>query len=343
MPDAHWGKGSTVGSVIPTRGAIIPAAVGVDIGCGLTAMQLDIATAELLDLKELRARIEKAIPRGKGQNNSETGAVGSAITQLEGQLPSWLDPDSFSMNWRYQIGTLGGGNHFLEVDEDENGYVWLVLHSGSRNIGLRMATHFIDLSKQAGQPDLPNADLAYLTEGTTEFDQYIDIVNWAQEYAFENRKEMMRRMREAVVRQVNFYPTVLQHFDVHHNYTTKETHYGQDVWVTRKGAIRAQEGDTAIIPGSMGTHSFIVTGRGNPEALSSAPHGAGRTMSRGQARKRITLEEMQAAMTGIECNVHKGVLDEAPGAYKDISVVMNDAADLVDIKHTLKPILNIKG
>ena len=344
LPDVHYGKGSTVGSVLPTRGGIIPAAVGVDIGCGMSAIKLDLQ--DITDLPRLRGQLERDIPRGEGRNGSfEAAGKGfrqNQINFLEDALPTGFDPDGICPWWREQVGTLGGGNHFLEVDRDEEGFIWLTLHSGSRGVGLRVAEHHIKLAQAQGQ-DLPNKDLAWFEENTPAFEAYIDQMMWCQTYAKCNRQVMQWAMIEAVSRHVGGYVEILESLDCHHNYTTQEEHYGEELWVTRKGAIRARTGDLGLIPGSMGTTSYIVEGKGYAESFTSAPHGAGRVLSRRKAKNTLDFAEFQAQMAGIECHISEKQLDEAPGAYKPIDVVLNDARDMIEVRHTLTPILNIKG
>lgn len=343
MPDAHLGYGATIGSVIPTKGAIIPSAVGVDIGCGMIAAELPF-TADLLpdDLDRLHSWIAKVVPSGVGQGHeSENAAL----------PPGWemvIPSDKLTTKARQQIGSLGSGNHFVEVCTDERDRVWIVLHSGSRGIGKSLADIYIDGAKGLMARyfiDLPDPDLAYLVEGTPEFDAYINAMHWAQDYAMENRRLMM----DAVITQVRafvgheFDPTTV--VNCHHNFTEREHHGGDNVWVTRKGAIRARQGDLGVIPGSMGTRSYIVSGLGNPSSYCSCSHGAGRRMSRGEARRTLDLDTLRDQMTGKAWNDTdaKTLLDEDPRAYKDIDEVMENQRDLVKIEHTLSQILNYKG
>ena len=352
MPDAHLGLGATVGSVIPTLGAIIPAAVGVDIGCGMIAVKTqftrDDLTANEKGLTELREQIERAVPLSAGGVNRrvvETAAP--RIADLEARAAeSGFDPARYAKRWREQLGTLGSGNHFIEVSADETGAVWLFLHSGSRGVGNRIAGHHIEVAQKLMTRwwiELPDRDLAYLVEGTEEFDRYIAELRWAQHYALLNREEMMDR----VVRQTSEWmgvPVIEQErINCHHNFTEKERHFGKEVWVSRKGAIIATDGAPGLIPGSMGTASYVVEGAGNPLALNSSPHGAGREYSRSRARKTFTHDQLREAMTGIEFRDTDAFIDEIPQAYKPIDRVMEDARDLVRIRHTLRQLVNVKG
>ena len=352
MPDAHLGKGATVGSVIPTDGAIMPAAVGVDIGCGMVAVRTQLHAS---DLPEDRARVRRAIatavPLSAGGANKRI-AHEHTISRLDHltQLAqdSDLDPATYAKAWRNQLGTLGSGNHFLEVTLDETGVVWLFLHSGSRGVGNRIATHHTQMAQDycrrhfISLPD-DDRDLAYLVEGTAQFEAYIREMRWAQSYALLNREEMMDRMVSCLQDWVGVEVERLEEINCHHNYTEPERHFGRDVWLSRKGAISARSGEAGLIPGSMGTASYVVEGLGNPVALHSAPHGAGRVLSRTKARKTFTLEQLAEAMEGIEYEHSAAFLDEIPGAYKDIDQVMADAAGLVRVQHTLRQIVNVKG
>ncbi len=350
MPDAHLGKGATVGSVIPTLGAIIPAAVGVDIGCGMIAVRTQFAGNDLAghDLAGLREQIERAIPLSAGRYNRKVVATAEPrIAELE-QLAekSGFDPAQYAGNWRLQLGTLGSGNHFIEVSVDELDRVWLFLHSGSRGVGNKIAGHHIGVAQRLAKQwwiDLPDPDLAYLVEGTAEFTRYIRELRWAQHFALLNREEMMDR----VMRQVSeFLGTAVdeqERINCHHNFTESEKHYGTQVWVSRKGAIQADAGRPGLIPGSMGTASYVVEGLGDPQSLNSSPHGAGREYSRSAARRTFTHEQLRAAMTGIEFRDTDAFIDEIPQAYKPIDQVMADAASLVSIRHTLRQIVNVKG
>ena len=350
MPDAHLGKGATVGSVIPTLGAIIPAAVGVDIGCGMIAVRTQFTRGDLKgrDLSALREQIERAIPLSAGRYNNRVVATAQPrVAELEGLAEkAEFDPASYAKNWRLQLGTLGSGNHFIEVSVDELDRVWLFLHSGSRGVGNKIATHHISVAQRLATRwyiDLPDRDLAYLVEGTPEFTRYIRELRWAQHFALLNREEMMDR----VVRQVSdFAGTSVEEqerINCHHNFTESEKHFGKQVWVSRKGAIQADEGRPGLIPGSMGTASYVVDGLGNPLSLNSSPHGAGREYSRSSARKTFTHEQLRQAMVGIEFRDTDAFIDEIPQAYKPIDQVMADAADLVTIRHTLRQIVNVKG
>lgn len=349
MPDAHLGYGATVGSVIPTLGAVIPAAVGVDIGCGMIAVQTQYTKHDLpKDLRTLREAIERAIPVSAGKYNRKIQVTAQPrIDELETMaLEIDFDPDAFDKNWRIQLGTLGGGNHFIEVCLDEHNNVWTFLHSGSRGIGNKIATHHIGVAKslrhQAGDTP-PHPDLAWLDEGTKEFDQYIAHLRWAQHFALLNREEMLDRVNNQLGRWAGQPVQDIQRINCHHNFTEQEEHFGKTVWVTRKGAIRARNKDMAAIPGSMGTASYIVEGKGNPDALDSAPHGAGRQYSRRAARKTFTQDDLRKAMAGIEYRDTDKFLDEIPQAYKPIDQVMADSKSLVAIRHTLRQIVNVKG
>ena len=350
MPDAHLGKGATVGSVIPTLGAVIPAAVGVDIGCGMMAVRTQHHRADLSgDLQKLRRMIEDAVPLSAGGYNKAIRQEGTAarVAALEAlAIDSNVDPDRYAANWRLQLGSLGSGNHFIEVSADEADRVWLFLHSGSRGVGNRIASHHIGIARDLMRRcwvSLPEPDLAYLVEGTAEFDRYLAELRWAQEFARLNRAEMMSRVVAALARWTDGEVHHTEEVNCHHNYTERERHFGRDVWLSRKGAINAEKGAWGLIPGSMGTRSYVVTGKGNPVALNSAPHGAGRLYSRSAARRRFRQEELRAAMVGIEYRDTAAFLDEIPAAYKDIDQVMADAADLVEIRHTLRQIVNVKG
>lgn len=349
MADAHLGYGATVGSVIPTLGAVMPAAVGVDIGCGMIAVQTQFNLADLpKDLRTLREEIERAIPVSAGKYNRKIlPSAKPRIDELEElALHNDVDPDAFDKNWRVQLGTLGGGNHFIEVCVDENEQLWTFLHSGSRGIGNKIATHYIDLAKslrhQAGD-HLPHPDLAWLAEGTEEFTSYIAHLRWAQHFALLNREEMMDRVNHQLGRWAGEPVRDLRRINSHHNFTEQEEHFGKTVWVTRKGAIRARSGDMASIPGSMGTASYIVEGKGNADALDSAPHGAGRQYSRRAARRNFSQDDLRKAMVGIEYRDTDKFIDEIPQAYKSIDQVMEDSKDLVTIRHTLRQIVNVKG
>lgn len=351
MPDAHLGKGATVGSVIPTMGAIMPAAVGVDIGCGMIAVKTQFTKKDFdkTDLSKLRHSIERSIPLSAGAYNRDiTETAQKRIEQLETKAGDRLDfyDNLTRTNWRYHLGTLGSGNHFIEVSLDENDSVWLFLHSGSRGIGNTIATGHIKVAQKLMDQywiSLPDKDLAYLVEGTPEFDQYIFDLRWAQEFALLNREEMMDRVIKDVKHFLGVEVEELERINCHHNFTQLENHMGKNVWLSRKGAISADKGRLGLVPGSMGTASYVVSGLGNPMSFNSSPHGAGRNFSRSAARKEFTLEQLQEAMRGIEWSGSKEFIDEIPGAYKDIDQVMEDAKELVEIKHTLRQILNVKG
>lgn len=357
MPDAHLGKGATVGSVIPTVGAIMPAAVGVDIGCGMIAVKTQFTEASLdgLNLETLRHSIERSIPLSAGRyNNSLPLSATKRIKELEGMATR--DYDEISGNWRMQLGSLGSGNHFIEVSLDEENNVWLFLHSGSRGIGNKIAMMHIKIAqKMTDLNSIADPDLAHLTEGTPEFDRYIADLRWAQHFALLNREEMMDRVisdfahfMRAIpgpVSDANPLPEIqqLERINCHHNFTQEMEIQGKNVWLSRKGAIDASKGKLGLVPGSMGTASYVVEGLGNEMSFSSSPHGAGRNFSRSKARKTFTMGELEQAMMGIEWSHSRAFLDEIPGAYKDIDVVMEDAKDLVQIKHTLHQVVNVKG
>ncbi len=354
MPDVHMGKGATVGSVIPTRGAIIPAAVGVDIGCGMNAIRLSIKAIDLPDnLRGLRLLIEEAIPVGFNMHKSDS-ARQSTIRALSGGLDHIIGKHKkiYSMQkrpyhtWIRQIGTLGGGNHFIELCLDENDDVWVMLHSGSRGIGNAIGQYFINLAKRdMGQHlvNLPDKDLAYFTEGARYFDDYVTAVEWAQDYAMANRREMMHLILKSLRKKLPKFGITKEAINCHHNYVSQEVHFGEKVFVTRKGAIRAGLDELGIIPGSMGAKSFIVRGKGNPQSFCSCSHGAGRKMSRTAAKKAFAEQDLIRQTEGVECRKDKGVIDEIPGAYKDIDRVMEHQSDLIEIVHTLKQIVCIKG
>jgi tRNA-splicing ligase RtcB len=351
MPDAHLGKGATVGSVIPTLGAIIPAAVGVDIGCGMIAVRTPYALEDLpADRRVLRESIEAAVPLSAGHYNT---AITREHTQTRidalarGAEKAGFDARSYAKSWELQLGTLGSGNHFIEVSLDEEDRVWLFLHSGSRGVGNKIAQHHIKVAQQLCQKwwiDLPDPDLAYLVEGTEEFWSYIRELRWAQTFALLNREEMMDRVVTCFADWVGVDEVErVEEINCHHNYTVKEKHFGKDVWLSRKGAIDASVGTPGLIPGSMGTRSYVVVGKGNPVSLNSSPHGAGREYSRSRARRTFTQDDLRAAMGDIEYRDTDAFVDEIPAAYKDIDVVMADAKDLVEVRHTLRQIVNVKG
>ena len=350
MPDAHLGKGATVGSVIPTLGAVIPAAVGVDIGCGMIAVRTHFTSDDVArrgDLAALREAIEAAVPLSAGRYNTSVSRAGTAarIGELE-QRDGAGAAGQAAGNWRLQLGTLGSGNHFIEISLDEQDRVWFFLHSGSRGVGNRLATRHIKVAQALAAKwwiQLPDPDLAYLVQDTTEFWDYLRDLRWAQHFALLNREEMMDRVAGCFQEWIGAGVEVAETVNCHHNYTEQERHWGRQVWLSRKGAIDASAGTPGLIPGSMGTASYVVTGTGNRLALNSSPHGAGRGYSRAAARKAFTRDQLDAAMTGIEWRRTDALLDEIPGAYKDIDVVMDDAKDLVEIRHTLRQIVNVKG
>jgi tRNA-splicing ligase RtcB len=351
MPDAHLGKGATVGSVIPTLGAIIPAAVGVDIGCGMIAVRTQWSQERLRAagrLSDLRVDIERRVPLSAGVGNRRlTRSAEQRVATLEDAArAAGFDPGAYVPRWRLQLGSLGSGNHFIEVSADEEGRVWLFLHSGSRGVGNRIAQHHIRVAVERcrrARIDLPERDLAYLEEGTPEFDAYIRELRWAQDFALLNREEMMDRVVAAAGAFVGEDVVEAERVNCHHNFTEQEDHAGQRVWVSRKGAIRARAGDAGLIPGSMGTASYVVVGKGEPESLCSSPHGAGRAYSRSAARRQFTRAQLREAMRGIEYRDTDAFLDEIPAAYKDIDQVMADAADLVEVRHVLHQLVNVKG
>lgn len=347
MPDAHLGLGATVGSVIPTEEAVIPAAVGVDIGCGMIAVRTPYTTADIAgrDRADLRRRIERAVPvSAGGYNKTLSDSAAERVRILE--KAAEVDYAEVAANWRLQLGTLGGGNHFIEVCADERDRIWLFLHSGSRGIGNKLATKHIKVAREQMVRkgiQLPDKDLAYLEEGTDEFDAYIRDLLWAQEFALLNREEMMDRVVRCFADWIGEQFEEVERINCHHNFTKKEHHFGRDVWVSRKGAIEATVGKPGLIPGSMGTPSYIVTGKGNADALNSAPHGAGRRLSRNAARKKFGREHLRAAMKGIEYRDTAAFIDEIPAAYKDIDRVIDDSRDLVEVRHTLRQLVNVKG
>jgi tRNA-splicing ligase RtcB (3'-phosphate/5'-hydroxy nucleic acid ligase) len=356
MPDAHLGKGATVGSVLPTKGAIIPAAVGVDIGCGMIAVRTPWAAGEVRargPLAALRGDIERAVPLSAGKyNKSLTESARRRVKELEARADELGDDvlrsvTSTAPNWTMQLGSLGSGNHFIEVTVDEQDRVWLFLHSGSRGVGNKIAQKHIAIAQERARRDaldLPDRDLAWLDEGTPEFDRYIAELRWAQHFALLNREEMMDRVAGCLAVHMRADETPeLERINCHHNFSERERHVGADLWVSRKGAIQAKKGQAGLIPGSMGTASYIVSGLGNPLALESAPHGAGRMFSRTRARKTFTRSQLEESMKGIEWRHSDAFLDEIPGAYKPVNVVMRDAKDLVEVRHTLRQLVNVKG
>jgi tRNA-splicing ligase RtcB len=354
MPDVHWGIGATVGSVIATTGAIIPAAVGVDIGCGMNAVRTSLKASDLPDnLAKIRHSIERGVPLGAGAAHQKEQKLDENFKRLP-QGNRWdralilgLVGENGARKASSQLGTLGSGNHFIEVCLDENQDVWVMLHSGSRGTGNIIGRHYIERAKQVMRRyfiTLPDADLAYFPNNTSEFEEYVMAVEWCQDYAAENRRVMM----EEVIRNLHAHiskPFEITHeaINCHHNYVARETHFGENVWVTRKGAIRAREGDLGIIPGSMGARSYIVRGRGSAESYHSCAHGAGRRYGRNEAKRRFTVADLEAQTRGVECRKDADVLDELPSAYKPIDDVMANQADLVEVIHTLKQVLCVKG
>jgi tRNA-splicing ligase RtcB (3'-phosphate/5'-hydroxy nucleic acid ligase) len=348
MPDAHLGKGATVGSVIPTLGAVIPAAVGVDIGCGMIAVRTQFRADQFdgRDRSALRQAIEGAVPLSAGRYNGHLTATATARVEDLRATEGVDQADALAPNWAMQLGSLGSGNHFIEVTVDETGTIWLFLHSGSRGVGNKIAMRHIQVAQQLCHQwwiQLPDPDLAYLVEGTPEFDAYIRGLRWAQKFALLNREEMMDRVIGCVAEFTNEQVNTVERINCHHNFTQPEKHFGKQVWLSRKGAIDASAGTPGLIPGSMGTASYVVVGRGNRLALNSSPHGAGRVYSRSAARRAFTHEDLRAAMTGIEYRDTPAFIDEIPAAYKDIDQVMADATDLVAVTHTLRQIINVKG
>lgn len=352
MPDVHYGIGATVGSVIPTVGAVIPAAVGVDIGCGMVAVRTSLTAEQLPDsLSAVRAAIERAVPVGQGdfgtdvpKHNEATwyDNLGVKFEDIKAKHPgveTRRDPSA-------QLGTLGGGNHFIELCLDEEKRLWIMLHSGSRGIGNRIGTYFIELARQDMKKyfiNLPDIDLAYFPEGTEHFDEYVEAVEWAQNYAMHNRQAMLKQIVDAMQGNLPAFTLTDEVINCHHNYISREHHFDNNVIVTRKGAVRARHGDMGIIPGSMGTRSYIVRGKGNKESFDSCSHGAGRKMSRNSAKAQYTIDDHIKATEGVECRKDAGVLDETPAAYKPIEAVMAAQSDLVDIVHELKQVLCVKG
>jgi tRNA-splicing ligase RtcB len=351
MPDCHLGKGATVGSVIATKGAIIPAAVGVDVGCGMVAVKTKFFAKDLPDnLDKLRQGIERRIPLGAGAGNKKlTDTAVERVSELKAMATQ--DYDKVDRNWTTALGTLGSGNHFIEICLDENDQVWVALHSGSRGIGNRLATKHIRIAQKLMDEEsipLKDRDLAYLTETTPEFDAYITDLLWAQDFARLNRDEMMDRVMTelsyALYSEDGHQGEIeIERINCHHNFTQQEQHFGNTVWITRKGAIQMKKAQKGIIPGSMGTQSYIVSGLENPLSFNSAPHGAGRRFSRSEAKRRFTLSDLEAAMGEISFRHSKSLIDEIPMAYKDIDEVMENSKELVKVDHTLRQIVNIKG
>ena len=360
MPDVHYGMGATVGSVIATRKAIVPAAVGVDIGCGMCAVQTSLRAEDLPDsLACLRERIERAVPHGRTRaGRGDRGSWGDPPNRVVARWRGDLEPGFARIASKHpkvrksnhvtHLGTLGTGNHFVEVCLDEADRVWIMLHSGSRGVGNRLGRYFIDLAKKdvkRWNARLPDEDLAYFKEGADHFEDYVEAVHWAQEFARINREVMMSHALRAVrdTPKIPPFKARMQAVNCHHNYVSVETHFGEEVFVTRKGAVSAREGQMGIIPGSMGAKSFIVRGKGHAESFHSCSHGAGRKMSRTRARKAFTVADHEAATAGVECRKDAGVLDETPGAYKDIDSVMAAQTDLVEVVHTLRQVVCVKG
>lgn len=363
MPDVHWGMGSTVGSVIPTIKAIVPAAVGVDIGCGMMAHKLSLRADQLPDnLSEVRSAIEAAIPHGRTDKGgaNDRGAWGEVPDDIKARFKALYDDDRFQeiavqepkalsghVNAERHLGTLGTGNHFIELCIDKENGVWLMLHSGSRGIGNRLGSYFIQKAKDEMERwhiKLADPDLAYLPEGTRYFNSYWKAISWAQDFALANREIMMDRVVSAVSESFRLGLVVTeQAVNCHHNYVSIENHYGQNVYVTRKGAVRARAGDMGIIPGSMGARSFIVRGKGNKESFCSCSHGAGRRMSRGEAKRRYSVADLEAQTIGVECRKDADVIDEIPEAYKSIQTVIDNQSDLIEVVAELRQIVCVKG
>jgi len=354
MPDVHLGIGATVGSVIPTKQAIIPAAVGVDIGCGMIARRLSL-TANDVDEERLRKvfnQISRDVPVGFDSHSDRDARTDAAkrfdkgLRRIMERHPGIKKRVGKKASWVNQLGTLGGGNHFIEICLDESQRVWVMLHSGSRGIGNAIGSYFIELARrdaERNQLHLPDRDLAYFPEGAQHFDDYVDAVGWAQDYARANRAEMMELVVDAMHRHLPPFEATDEAVNCHHNYVERERHFGEDVWLTRKGAIRAGRGELGIIPGSMGARSYIVRGKGAAESFESCAHGAGRKMSRNAAQKQFSVADLEVQTQGVICRKDKGVLDEIPGAYKNIDEVMANQSDLVEVVHTLKQVLCVKG
>jgi tRNA-splicing ligase RtcB len=353
MPDCHYGKGATVGTVLPARGAVIPAAVGVDIGCGMIAVRTPLRKPDIPNAGSIRDRIERRIPMSAGRNNrTVTASAAPRVAMLERQAKAEGGrPDRFDSGWRLALGTLGGGNHFIELAEDADGTVWVTLHSGSRGVGNKIGNYYIRLAQEICRTlgvALPDRDLAHIPEEHPAFAEYIRDLHWAQQFAFQNRNEMMDRvlteLSVAVYGEDGHQRELeLQRINCHHTFTRQEEHFGETIWVTRKGAIEARRGMWAMIPGSMGARSYIVEGRSNEASFCSAPHGAGRRYSRTKARQLFTMQDLDQAMRGIEFRRSQVLLDEIPGAYKDIDQVMEYAKDLVDVRYVLRQFVNVKG
>ena len=350
MPDCHFGKGASVGTCIPTKGAIIPAAVGVDIGCGMMAVQTPFTKADMPeDLSEIRKAIESQIPLSAGKYNQSIKKTAQPRVERLEIFAKDIDRYHFyeqrDKNWRKELGSLGSGNHFIELTYDENDVVWVFLHSGSRGVGNKLATYHMKVAQNLMKKwyiNLVDPDLSYLVINTPEFEDYMTDLMWAQEFALLNRQEMMERILRLMSHRLGDFEEV-DRIECHHNYTKWEHHSGDNVLVTRKGAIEAREGQMGLIPGSMGTRSYAVRGLGNPKSFFSAPHGAGRRMSRNAARKAFTMDDFDKDMAGVEVRRSEAFLDELPGAYKDVDVVMEQSKDLVEVVHTFSQFLNVKG
>jgi len=362
MPDVHWGMGATVGSVIPTKNAIVPAAVGVDIGCGMVAARTALRASDLPDnLLAVRSAIEAAVPHGRTDNGGrgDRGAwhnvPDAMLSAMADSMGARLDSitakhpklERAAKRAPHHLGTLGTGNHFIELCLDESGAVWVMLHSGSRGIGNQIGQYFIEKAKEDMRRwfiNLPDQDLAYLAEGSQNFDDYVEAVEWSQNFALQNRALMLAATMAAIAKALGrVFEWGSVAVNCHHNYVAREHHFGANVWVTRKGAVRAREGDLGIIPGSMGARSYIVRGKGNPDSFHTCSHGAGRAMSRSEAKRRFTVEDHARATQGIECRKDADVIDETPMAYKDIDAVMAAQADLVEVVHTLRQVVCVKG
>ncbi|HEX7250224.1 MAG TPA: RtcB family protein [Burkholderiales bacterium] len=354
MPDVHLGIGATVGSVIPTLKAIIPAAVGVDIGCGMMAARLSLSGNDLDStvLTRIFSSIEKLVPVGFEQHSDASvrseaaGKFRKGLKRILEKHPAIEKRIGKHSSWAHQMGSLGGGNHFIELCLDESNAAWVMLHSGSRGIGNAIGSYFIELAKKDVERNaihVPDSNLAYFPEGAQHFGDYVEAVGWSQDYARANREQMMDLVLEALHRHLPPFEVLGAAVNCHHNYVERERHFGEDVWLTRKGAIRARAGELGIIPGSMGARSYIVRGRGSAESFHSCAHGAGRRMSRNAAKKRFSTEDLEKQTRGVVCRKDAGVLDEIPGAYKDIDEVMANQSDLVEVVHTLKQVLCVKG
>jgi tRNA-splicing ligase RtcB len=353
MPDCHYGKGATVGTVLATKGAVIPAAVGVDIGCGMIAVRTPLARGDVANPSDVRVAIERRIPMSAGKNNTTlTTTATPRVHALEALArETGANPGQYDSRWTLALGTLGGGNHFIELAEDGDGAVWVTLHSGSRGVGNRIGNHYIKVAQEVCKKmriSLPDRDLAYLPEDHPAFAAYIRDLNWAQQFALHNRNEMMDRVLSVLSIAIHGEAgheteLELQRINSHHNFTQRERHFGEEVWVTRKGAIEARTSNWAMIPGSMGTRSYIVVGKEHPMSFHSAPHGAGRRYSRTKARQLFSMDDLSRAMRGIEYRHARVLLDEIPDAYKDIDQVMTYAKELVEVKYVLKQFVNVKG